>query len=258
MRNLALRARWVSLENLLSIFDELHGRQFLLTPTQSKEKLPNMKMQDDALLGLGARIRALREERGMKLKELADGAGLSDAFVSRLERGQVSSSVANLIQIAQVLEIGVGELFAAAPDQLRSDVTVHRIGDAGEAQAIPATGYRWSLFAGGMPNDDLEVFHLVFPRKNRMDLMVSHPGQEYCYVISGRIQFHVGAESFDLAPGEGIFLNSELPHRADNIGDDEARVLMVVAKSPLKTEHFDWWRVPTASQSMRQSKTKSG
>jgi quercetin dioxygenase-like cupin family protein len=89
-----------------------------------------------------------------------------------------------------------------------------------------------------------------------MDLMVSHPGQEYCYVISGRIRFHVGGESFELAPGEGIFLNSELPHRAENIGDDEARMLMVVAKSPLKSEHFDWWRVPTAAAPTRSGKTK--
>ncbi len=216
-----------------------------------------MKMQDDALVALGARIRSLREGRGMKLKDLADGAGLSDAFVSRLERGQVSSSVANLIQIAHTLDVGVAELFVGAPDQLRSSVTVHRVKDAGEAQNIPSTGYRWRLFAGGMPNDDLEVFHLVFPRKNRMDLMVSHPGQEYCYVISGLIRFHVGAESFDLSPGEGIFLNSELPHRADNVGDDEARILMVVAKSPSKTEHFDWWRVPTASPAVRTTKAKS-
>ena len=193
----------------------------------------------------------------MKLKDLADGAGLSDAFVSRLERGQVSSSVANLIQIAQTLDVGVSELFAKASDQLRSHVTVHRNDDPGEAQSIPSTGYRWQLFAGGMPNDDLEVFHLLFPRKNRMDLMVSHPGQEYCYVISGQIQFHVGAESFNLGPGEGIFLNSELPHRADNVGEDEARILMVVAKSPLKTEHFDWWRVPTASSPVRSTKIKT-
>lgn len=215
-----------------------------------------MKMQDDALVALGARIRSLREGRGMKLKDLADGAGLSDAFVSRLERGQVSSSVANLIQIAHTLDVGVAELFAGSPDQLRSSVTVHRVEDASESQNVPSTGYRWRLFAGGMPNDDLEVFHLVFPRRNRMDLMVSHPGQEYCYVISGLIRFHVGAESFDLSPGEGIFLNSELPHRADNVGDDEARILMVVAKSPSKTEHFDWWRVPTASPAVRTTKTK--
>ena len=93
-----------------------------------------------------------------------------------------------------------------------------------------------------------------------MDLMVSHPGQEYCYVISGRIRFHVGAEIFELAAGEGIFLNSELPHRADNIGDDEARILMVVAKSSdarQRGEHFDWWRVPGAAVPTRSSKSKT-
>jgi transcriptional regulator with XRE-family HTH domain len=239
-------------------------KQFLLTVEQIQEMLHAMKIQDEALVRLGGRIRALREGRGMKLKQLADVTGLSDAFVSRLERGQVSSSVANLIQIAQALEIGVSELFADPPDRLRSDITVHRHGDGGEDHDIPSTGYRWRLFAGGMPNDDIEVFHLSFPRKNRMDLMVSHPGQEYCYVLSGRIRFHVGAEIFELAAGEGILLNSELPHRADNIGDDEARILMVVAKPShgKSSEHFDWWRVagaaaPTTSSTRKTSKTKT-
>jgi transcriptional regulator with XRE-family HTH domain len=236
-------------------------KQFYLTARQCREMFTAMKIQDEALAKLGARIRSLREARGMKLKDLADATGLSDAFVSRLERGQVSSSVANLIQIAEALDTGVSELFASAADQLRSDVTVHRHGDDGEGQSIPSTGYRWQLFAGGMPNDDLEIFHLAFPRKNRMDLMVSHPGQEYCYVISGRIRFHVGAEIFELAAGEGIFLNSELPHRADNIGDDEARILMVVAKSSAtkSSEHFDWWRVPGAAPTgSSKSKTSQG
>ena len=53
-----------------------------------------MPDEQDELAGLGGRIRSLREERGMKLKELAEKAKLSDAFLSRLERGQISSSVA--------------------------------------------------------------------------------------------------------------------------------------------------------------------
>jgi transcriptional regulator with XRE-family HTH domain len=215
-----------------------------------------MADEQEELAGLGGRIRSLREERGMKLKELAEKAKLSDAFLSRLERGQISSSVANLIQIAQVLDVGVGELFADKPSATRSHVTVHRVGDINSNQNIPSTGYRWRLFAGGMPNDDLEVFHILFPRKNRMEMMVSHPGQEYCYVISGRIRFLVGTEVFELAPGEGIFLNSELPHRAENIGRDEARILMVVAKSHSNAEHFDWWRVPAASSTARSGKAK--
>ncbi|WGR92655.1 cupin domain-containing protein [Bradyrhizobium sp. ISRA443] len=80
-------------------------------------------------------------------------------------------------------------------------------------------------------------------------------------MISGRIRFHVGAEVFDLAPGEGIFLNSELPHRADNISEDEARILMVVAKSPQKAEHFDWWRAcraPPLHRDQPRARTPQG
>ena len=48
-----------------------------------------MPDEQDELAGLGGRIRSLREERGMKLKELAEKAKLSDAFLSRLERGKI-------------------------------------------------------------------------------------------------------------------------------------------------------------------------
>ena len=52
---------------------------------QIREMLSAMKIQDEALVRLGGRIRALREVRGMKLKQLAVTTGLSDAFVSRLD-----------------------------------------------------------------------------------------------------------------------------------------------------------------------------
>ncbi|HKD20495.1 MAG TPA: cupin domain-containing protein [Rhizomicrobium sp.] len=203
-----------------------------------------MKSREDSLAGLGARIRSIRKDRGIKLNELAEKSELSSAFLSRLERGQVSSSVANLIQIAQVLGVAVAELFDGPSSASRSEPTVHTVEEPLADQNVGSTGYRWRLLAGGMPNDDLEIFHLVFPRKNRMGMLVSHPGQEYCYVLSGKVRFIVGTKSFELGPGEGILANSEIPHRAENIGRNEAQVLMVVTKSQPHAEHFDWWKAP--------------
>lgn len=208
-----------------------------------------MQSPADPLAGLGARIRSLRKERGIKLNELADRSDLSSAFLSRLERGRVSTSVANLIRIAQVLEVAVGELFDGATSISRSEASAHTVEAPLPEQSVGSTGYKWRLLAGGMPNDDLEVFHLVFPRKNRMGVLVSHQGQEYCYVLSGKVRFFVGTKSFDLGPGEGILANSEVPHRAENIGRDEAQVLMVVTKSQPHAEHFDWWKAPAAAKS---------
>jgi transcriptional regulator with XRE-family HTH domain len=188
----------------------------------------------------------MRKERGIKLNELAERSDLSSAFLSRLERGQVSSSVANLIQIAKALGVAVAELFHDASSASRSEPDVHKVQESIPDQSVASTGYRWRLLAGGMPDDDLEIFFLVFPRKERMATLVSHQGQEYCYVLSGKVRFIVGEKSFELGPGEGILTNSEVPHRAENIGPSEAQVLMVVTKSQPHTEHFDWWKTPAA------------
>lgn len=205
-----------------------------------------MESQGDSLAGLGARIRSMRKDRGIKLNELAEKSGLSSAFLSRLERGQVSSSVANLIQIAKALGVAVAELFHDDSGASRSEAAVHKVEDLLADQSLVSTGYQWRLLAGGMPDDDLEIFYLVFPRKNRMATLVSHPGQEYCYVLSGKVRFIVGAKSFELGPGEGILANSAVPHRAENIGRSEAQVLMVVTK---QAEHFDWWKTPAEAES---------
>lgn len=209
--------------------------------------------QGDSLAGLGARIRNMRKERGIKLNELAERSDLSSAFLSRLERGQVSSSVANLIQIAKALGVAVAELFHDATSVSRSEAAVHNVQDALPDQSAGHTGYRWRLLAGGMPDDDLEIFFLVFPKKDRMGTLVSHQGQEYCYVLSGRVRFIVGSKSFELGPGEGILTNSEIPHRAENIGRSEAQILMVVTKNNPHTEHFDWWKTPGAVESAAQA-----
>ena len=121
-----------------------------------------MPSQGDPLAGLGARIRSMRTERGIQLKDLAEKSGLSSAFLSRLERGQVSSSIGNLIQIAQALGSAVAELFDDASTASRSEATVHDVDESLVDQKVVGTGYRWRLLAGGMSNDDLEVFTLCF------------------------------------------------------------------------------------------------
>ena len=217
-----------------------------------------MQSQGDPLAALGARIRTMRKERGIKLNELAERSDLSSAFLSRLERGQVSSSVANLIHIANALGVAVAELFHDGSAISRSEAAVHKVQDTVADQNVGHTGYRWRLLAGGMPDDDLEIFYLVFPRKEKMGMLVSHEGQEYCYVLSGKVRFIVGAKSFELGPGEGILTNSEIPHRAENIGRTEAQMLMVVPKSRSQTEHFDWWKTPTAVDAAEALATEAG
>lgn len=200
---------------------------------------------------IGSRVRTARLGAGLTLAHLAERTNLSESFLSRVERGQVSSSIANLIQITEVLGLGLHELFVpSAPP--RTAVAVHRLAGS-ELAEIAVTGYRWRYLAGGAPLDDMEVFHLILPRRERMKTMVSHPGQEHCYVLSGEVVFYVGEEKHRLRAGEGIFIDSGLPHRAENGGKGEAEVLMTVSKTGDRPVLFDWWRPAAATFSSQNA-----
>ena len=157
---------------------------------------------------IGRRLRAARQGAGLTLAETAVRAGISEGFLSKLERGQTAASIANLIQLTEVLRLGLHELFATDGAPARTRVVVHR-GDGGTLDEVAASGYSWRHLGGGAPLDRMEVFRLVFPREKGMAAMVSHPGQEHCYVLSGEIVFHVGDVQYRLKAGDGIFIDSQ-------------------------------------------------
>jgi quercetin dioxygenase-like cupin family protein len=194
----------------------------------------------------------------MTLAALAARTKLSEAFLSRVERGEASSSIANLVRICAVLGLGFEELLggeATLPE--RTSIEVYRAADADRHTELETTGYRWHRVAGGAPRDNIEVFHLVFPSRNKMDVMVSHRGQEHCYVLSGEILYFVGRERHHLRAGDSIFIASEQPHRAENASDAEAHVLMTVAKVEHEATAPEWWRVGSSSSVKRSAKPRT-
>jgi quercetin dioxygenase-like cupin family protein len=81
-----------------------------------------------------------------------------------------------------------------------------------------------------------------------METMVSHPGQEHCHVLSGEVLFHVGGEQYRLKAGDGIFIDSEQPHRAENAGRGRAHVLMAVARPAEAAAVPEWWRLSSTAE----------
>lgn len=206
---------------------------------------------------IGRRLRAARTGARLTLAHVAGRAGVSEGFLSKLERGQAAASIANLIQLADVLGLGLHELFPNEGAPAKTYVAVHRAGEGG-LQEVAATGYRWRHLGGGAPLDRMEVFHLVFPRAKGMETTVSHPGQEHCYVLSGEVLFHVGEATYRLKAGDGILIDSQQPHRAENAGRGQAHVLMSVARPAEAADVPDWWRLssPGIKEETRKEESK--
>src|SRR6266513_4875688 len=74
------------------------------------EVMPEATVQS----ALGERLRAIRQLRRKTLKEVAGAAGLSESFLSQLERGRTNATIATLQRLATALGIDVSDLFGAS------------------------------------------------------------------------------------------------------------------------------------------------
>jgi transcriptional regulator with XRE-family HTH domain len=195
---------------------------------------------------IGERIREARRRKGMVLAMLSAPTGLSPAFLSRLERGEASTSIANLIRIAGVLGVELQEFFGA--DEVASKPPDYRLVRRAERAAAPmlaAAGYSYERLGGDLGGQHLDAFELEFPVGARKPiLLVAHPGEEVLFLLSGRIEFQIAADHFTMDAGDCLHFNSAQPHMGRNIGNRPARMLMVVSPSRAPARHFGRWTIP--------------
>lgn len=175
--------------------------------------------------GIGARLRRRRKAKRFTLAQTADQADLSEGFLSQLERGRVSGSVATLQRVTAVLGLTVGELF---DDSWTEETRLHRYADASPFRfGIAARKIR--LTPKG--NNHLEVFLGEFePGGSTGDEPYAHgDSEELLLVVSGRIEVTLGDERHVLGPLDSVSYSSATPHRAREAEGGSAQVLWTIS-----------------------------
>jgi transcriptional regulator with XRE-family HTH domain len=172
--------------------------------------------------GLGPAIRRLRRERGMTLGELAGEIGTSGAHLSRLESGARQPSLEGLLRVAAALGVEVYELLAA-PEEPEPGKVVR--GES--APFYEGGGLRFQTLIPEAGPEGLAAVKIVFPADRVEPEYKEHEGEEWIYVLSGRLRLTLGGESTVLEPGDAAYFNGLLPHRWDVLGEEGVEMLMV-------------------------------
>jgi transcriptional regulator with XRE-family HTH domain len=198
--------------------------QISLTRPKAIAKAPEQAV--GAAFDVGARLRAIRHLRRATLRVVAERAGLSESFLSQIERGKASPSVASLTRIAAALGVNVADLFEAHAS--RGDPRVLR------RERRPTLGFGNSarkFLLTPRPLENLEVFTAEFvPGGSTGDEPYTHgDSEELVVVLSGRIQLQLGERLFELEAGDSIDYVSSTPHRVANAGDDVAEVMWIIS-----------------------------
>lgn len=173
---------------------------------------------------LGERIRAIRQLRRRTLKEIATAAGISESFLSQLERGRTNATIATLQRLATALGIEVSDLFSTGSSRPR---VIRR--DAREFVAWGSQGRKALLTP--KPFHSLEVVVARFePGGSTGDEPYTHgDSEELLIVVEGSVHVQLGTEIHDVSAGDSVHYQSSTPHRVSNPYDETAEVLFVIS-----------------------------
>lgn len=178
-------------------------------------------------VAVGAWVRRLRTDQGLSLRRLASQTDFSPSFISQVENGVVSPSIASMEKIANVLGVTLGEFFAAA-GQGDAALVVRaadrlRMSSAWSQATIEALG--------PMAGHSLEpVVITLEPGGRSAKHPVAHGTEEFAYVLAGQTTLTLGPEEHLLKTGDAVTLRPGELRRWENRGKTTARVLIVASR----------------------------
>ena len=187
--------------------------------------MPSSAPDAVAEIDVGERLRDIRRLRRCTLRTVAERSGLSESFLSQVERGRSSASIGSLRRIAEALGVTVADLFEPSgpprPRVLRRD----------ERPALAFGILGRKLLLTPRPLQHLEVF------AGELDVGGSTGAEPYSHgdleelfvVLSGRVQLELGGELHELESGDSIDYRSSTPHRISNVGEELAEVMWIIS-----------------------------
>lgn len=178
---------------------------------------------------LAARVRNLRLERGLTLRELEDRAGVSRSMLSKIERGAASPTATVLGRLAEGLKVSISQLLGGPARSARRRPVLLRAKDQSVFRA-PAGGFeRRSLSPVGRARPVDLVVNVLAPGASSGEFPPHRPGVEETLALSaGRLRLTVGGRAFDLRAGDAILYRADARHRFDNPSESETAVFYIV------------------------------
>jgi len=187
------------------------------------------KLVKDQLAAFGANLKQRRLEKGWTLEDLAERSGLSKPFLSRLESGDRQASIAAVLTLSQVFNVSLAEMFETQV-AVEPCLIVRKL-DAAPREAL-GLSYVPLSHAGHLFN--LRPIRVTVSLDRVGNEHYRHEGEEWIYVLSGKITLSLAGRTYDLDSGDAVHFDSRLPHRVIARGKVAPELLLVASPAPLE------------------------
>jgi transcriptional regulator with XRE-family HTH domain len=205
-----------------------------LSQTSSKAQLNSSKRQkaESISVQVGEKLRAIRRNRKLSIRALAELSELSVNTLSLIENRRTSPSVSTLNQLAQSLDVPITAFFEKDPRKKR---VVYQ--KAGERQQVDFSLGQVESLGDGMPRMGSEPFITKLePNANSGKEPIIYAGREFIYCLEGLITYSIEGESYPLSPGDSLIFDAYTPHSWANTSSTRSRALLVLCPEDLSED----------------------
>ena len=170
---------------------------------------------------LGKRLMKLRKDKKLTLKNLANETGMTTRYISQVEKGEVMPPVSVILQISRALEVDSGILLREEEKRISKQ--------SSEDHQKRTEAYTYETLTPEARHKHLKSFKVfIDPKSEHKAVSYQHLGEEFIYVLKGRIEVMVGENRNILGVNECLHFNSSIVHKLRNISAKKAELLVVL------------------------------
>ena len=176
---------------------------------------------------IGLRVASLREMCDISAQVMAEKLEISEDDYIAFEHGEYDFAISTLNNIALILGVDILDIISGESPRL-STCTVVKSGKGYVVNRNP--GYEFSHLAYTFKDKKAEPFLVTIEPNGNPPVMDEHEGQEFDYVLSGKMMLYIGDICYELNEGDSAYFNSTIPHAHKVIGESPAKFIALVLK----------------------------
>ena len=183
-------------------------------------------------LSIGRAVKELRHKKQITLHDLAAKTGISRSVLEEIESGDVVPPVATLLKLAKVFNVGMASFFEEEAPGMKISVT--RRGERIRIERRPhhhegEVDYIYESLETHKADKHMEPLLVDFQPLDTGDMVfTNHEGEEFIYVLEGRLEFRTNDQVEILLSGDTIYFESEINHSFRSLDEKPAKAIAVV------------------------------
>lgn len=169
---------------------------------------------------IGKKLKRYRIKNGLTLEELASRTELTKGFLSQLENDLTSPSIATLSDIVEALGISLATFF-------KQESTEQKVFSKDDYFVDNQDTYCIEWIVPNAQKNEMEPILVTLPKEGETFEVAPFEGEEFGYVLSGKIELHMEDESHLVSKGETFYIKGDKMHKLINKSNSEAKIIWV-------------------------------